>query len=75
MNATASQTIDALAISVREAEDDHARLIAAKAPVREILLALRKVMVAVSRLAADSGEDEMQALYQIEDIDAEIARL
>ena len=63
---------DVLADAVRDAQDKHAALIVSEANEGAILIAYRAVMVALARLAVDSGEDEMQALYEIEDTEAAI---
>lgn len=63
------------AYEVIRTQAHHACLIAAKASEREILVAYRAVMVATVRLAVDSGEDEMPAIYEIEDVDAVLARM
>jgi hypothetical protein len=65
---------DPLAAAVRAAEDAHAA-ICKTGTLHDVLVALRAVYVATLALAVDSGENESQVLYAIEDIDAEIARL
>lgn len=60
--------------TLRNATDRHAALCKAKAPIAQVLGALREVFVATLALAVDSGEGEDEVLFAIEDLDAEIAR-